>query len=189
MKEKIGLFAKGIFSYERPALSLSVEKLNLSVSTGSKVRGSFIVSSTGTKPFKGIAFCDESILTFDDSAFFGTDNTLTFTIDATHLDAGDKVKGTIVVITEFGEAHVPFSCLIHQVSCNTSIGPVSDIFQFANLARTDWTEAKTLFRSDVFTEVFSPASLKAELAIRALKGCNNNSLAVEEFLIALRKNV
>ena len=187
MKEKIGLFAKGIFSYERPALSLSVEKLNLSVSTGSKVRGSFIVSSTGTKPFKGIAFCDESILTFDDSAFFGTDNTLTFTIDATHLDAGDKVKGTIVVITEFGEAHVPFSCLIHQVSCNTSIGPVSDIFQFANLARTDWTEAKTLFRSDVFTEVFSPASLKAELAIRALKGCNNNSLAVEEFLIALRK--
>ncbi len=187
MKEKIGLFAKGIFSYERPALSLSVEKVNLSVSTGNKVRGSFIVSSTGTKPFKGIAFCDESLLTFDDPAFFGTDNTLTFTIDATHLDAGDKIKGTIVVVTELGEAHVPFSCLINTVSCNTSIGPVSDIFQFANLAQTDWTEAKNLFKSDTFADVFANVSLKADLAIRALKGCNNNSLAVEEFLIALRK--
>ena len=67
------------------------------------MRGSFIVSSTGNRPFKGIAFCDESLLTFDDPAFLGTENTLTFTIDATHLDAGDKVKGTIVVVTEYGE--------------------------------------------------------------------------------------
>ena len=187
MKEKIGLFAKGIFSYERPALSLSVEKLNLSVSTGSKARGSFIVSSTGNRPFKGIAFCDESLLTFDDPAFLGTENTLTFTIDATHLDAGDKVKGTIVVVTEYGEVHVPFACLVNSLSCNSSLGPVSDIFQFANLAQTDWTEAKTLFKSDSFASVFSGTSQKAELAIRALRGCNNISLAVEEFLIALRK--
>ncbi len=187
MKEKIGLFAKGIFSYERPALSLSVEKLNLSVSTGSKVRGSFIVSSTGARPFKGIAFCDESLLTFDDPAFHGVENTLTFTIDATHLDAGDKIKGIIVVVTEFGEVHVPFTCLVSSLSCNSSLGPVSDIFQFANLAQTDWTEAKNLFKSDMFPTVFSGTSQKAELAIRALKGCNNISLSVEEFLIALRK--
>ncbi|MCR4721343.1 MAG: DUF5717 family protein [Lachnospiraceae bacterium] len=187
MKEKIGLFARGIFSYERPALSLSVEKLNLSVSTGSKVRGSFIVSSTGTRAFKGIAFCDEILLSFDKSAFHGKENTLSFTIDATHLDAGDKVKGTIVVVTEYGEAHVPFSCLVNPLSCSTSLGPVSDAFQFANLARTDWTEAKNLFKSDNFAGVFSGASLKSELAIRALKGCNNISLAVEEFLIALKK--
>ncbi len=187
MKEKIGLFAKGIFSYERPALSLSVEKLNLSVSTGSKVRGSFIVSSTGARPFKGIAFCDESLLSFDDPAFCGTENTLTFTIDATHLDAGDRIKGTIVVVTEYGETHVPFSCLVTSLSCSSSLGPVSDIFQFANLAQTDWTEAKNLFKTDTFAGVFSDSSKKAELAIRALKGCNNISLAVEEFLIALRK--
>ncbi|MCR5432140.1 MAG: DUF5717 family protein [Lachnospiraceae bacterium] len=187
MKEKIGLFARGIFSYERPALSLSVEKLNLSVSTGSKVRGSFIVSSTGSVPFKGIAFCDESLLTIDEPAFHGEENTLSFTIDATHLDAGDKIQGTIVVVTEYGEAHVPFSCLVTSVSCNSSLGPVSDIFQFANLAQTDWTEAKNLFKSDLFAEVFSLTSRKAELAIRALKGCNNISLCVEEFLIALRK--
>ncbi|MCR5521052.1 MAG: DUF5717 family protein [Lachnospiraceae bacterium] len=187
MKEKIGLFARGIFSYERPALSLSVEKLNLSVSTGSKVRGSFIVSSKGSAPFKGIAFCDESLLTFDDPSFCGKENTLTFTIDATHLDAGDKLKGSIVLVTELGEAHIPFNCLVSSLSCTSSLGPVSDIFQFANLAQTDWTEAKNLFRSDIFSSVFSKASKKAELAIRALKGCNNISLAVEEFLIALRK--
>ena len=187
MKEKIGLFARGIFSYERPALSLSVEKLNLSVSTGSKVRGSFIVSSKGSAPFKGIAFCDESLLTFDDPSFCGKENTLTFTIDATHLDAGDKLKGNIVLVTELGEAHIPFNCLVSSLSCTSSLGPVSDIFQFANLAQTDWTEAKNLFKSDIFSSVFSKASKKAELAIRALKGCNNISLAVEEFLIALRK--
>ncbi|MCR5829199.1 MAG: DUF5717 family protein [Lachnospiraceae bacterium] len=187
MKEKIGLFAKGVFSYERPALSLSVEKLNLSVSTGNKVRGSFIVSSTGTRPFKGIAFCDESLLTIDDPMFNGKENTITFTINATHLDPGDKVKGTIVVVTEYGEVHVPFACLITALSCTSSMGPVSDIFQFANLARTDKDEAKNLFRSELFEKVFAGSSEKTELAIRALKKCNNISLAVEEFLIALKK--
>jgi len=187
MKEKIGLFAKGIFSYERPTLSVSVERISLSVSTGKKVRGSFIVSSSGKTPFKGIVFCDETLMTFESPAFKGVENTISYTFDAQYLDKGDRITGTIFVVTEYGEVGIPFSCTVTPLSCETSIGPASDIFQFANLAQTNWDEAKDLFRNELFANVFASSSDRAELAIRALRGCNAISASVEEFLISLKK--
>lgn len=186
MREKINRFAKGIFLFDRPDLSISVDRINLIVPKGEKAEGSFSVSA-GDKKFKGIVFSSQSLFYFDNPSFCGVNNTVHYKFDATNLDVGDRFEFSITVVTEYGEVSIPVTCKVTSVSFNTSIGPVSDVFQFANLAQTNWGEAKLLFKSPYFYDVFSSQEKENELMIRALRGSGNVSLAVEELLIALRK--
>lgn len=186
MREKINRFAKGIFLFEKPDLSISVDRINLIVPKGEKAEGSFSVSA-GDRKFKGIVFSSQSLFYFDNPSFYGTNNLIKYYFDASNLDVNDRFEFSITIVTEFGEVSIPVTCKVTSVSFSTSIGPVSDVFQFANLAQTNWSEAKQLFKHPQFHDVFSGSDKDYELSIRALQGSGNVSLAVEELLIELRK--
>ncbi|MBR4831163.1 MAG: hypothetical protein IKZ97_00890, partial [Butyrivibrio sp.] len=99
MKEKIDLFAKGVFSYERPELTASAGNIYISVEMGKVFTGSFVVSSSENKPFKGLVYSSDCLLSLDRDSFSGAENTINYKFDATHLDINDSIKGHISIVS------------------------------------------------------------------------------------------
>lgn len=187
MKEKIDLFAKGIFSYDRPELCSSVGSISISVEMGKVFEGSFSLTSSDGSSFKGIVYSSDPVLGFESSTFIGSDNTVRYSFDATHLDINDSVKGRIFIVSSLGELEIPFHARVRVPACDTSIGPASDLFHFASLAQTDWSEAKNLFKSEEFARTLSFYDSKYDNLLRTLLRSGNTSLALEELLVATHK--
>lgn len=187
MKEKIDLFSKGIFSFDRPGLVLSVESINISAEAGKTRSGSFCVSNTAGTAFRGLVFSSSELVKLDCSSFNSANTVIVYTIDASYLDRGDSVRGKITVVSECGEKHIPFVVNITTPVFETSVGPACDPFHFASLAQTNWSEAKELFRDRNFGRIFFYNDRNMTALARVLGNSGNISLAVEEFLVASHK--
>ena len=187
MKEKIDLFAKGIFSYNKPELTISVSSIYIAVEMGKVFKGSFLVSASDDRRFKGLVYSSDSLLTFSEETFAGREITIEYTFDATYLDINDVVKGQISLVTDAGEADIPFNAKVHVPSCATSVGPASDMFHFTSLAQTDWTEARDLFKTEEFRRSLSFHESNYDNLYRTLRRSSNTSLALEEFLVSVKK--
>ena len=69
----------------------------------------------------------------------------------------------------------------------TSLGKIKDLFQFTNLARMDWSEAKKIFRSEGFERTFLQSDENYKRIYHSLLKSISTSQALEEFLIAIHK--
>lgn len=187
MKEKIDFFAKGVFSYEKPGLLISVETINISAEAGKTRTGSFCVLSSAGTPFRGLVFSSSELIKLESTSFSEAQNTIVYTVDATYLDRDDSIKGRISVVSEYGERHIPFIVNITTPVYETSVGPACDPFHFASLAQTNWSEAKELFRDKNFGRIFFYNDRNMTALARVLCNSGNISLAVEEFLVASHK--
>ncbi|MCR5323345.1 MAG: DUF5717 family protein [Lachnospiraceae bacterium] len=187
MKDKIERFSKGIFSYDHPELIVSESSINIRAEAGKAYEGSFCVSSSADKPFKGAVVASDSLITFEQSTFYGVMNEIKYRFDASYLDINDTLQGTVTVISEFGEIDIPFNVKCRIPACETSIGPASDLFHFTSLAQSNWTEAKNLFKSEEFRNNLSFYNSDYENICAALLKSGNVSLALEQFLIYARK--
>ena len=187
MRDKIERFAKGIFSFDHPELIVSEDNISIQAEAGKAYEGSFSVSSSANKPFKGYVTASDSLISFEQSSFYGINNEIRFRFDAVHLDINDTVQGTFTVISEFGELDIPFSARCRVPACQTSIGPASDLFHFTSLAQSNWAEAKNLFKSEEFRRNLIFYNSEYENICDALLKSGNVSLALEQFLIFARK--
>lgn len=194
MQEKIDLFTRGVFSYEKPELVISTDNITISVEAGKVFRGSFCVSAEGQVPVRGKVYSSSGLLTIDEPEFSGVENTINYSFDARYLDhndqnldRNDRLKGRVTILSEFGEAYVPFHAVIKPAICDTSVGPASDLFHFASLAQTNWAEAKELFKSEEFRRIFTASDPRYDNICRILQRSEDTSLALEEFLVTTHK--
>ncbi|MCR5684818.1 MAG: DUF5717 family protein [Lachnospiraceae bacterium] len=187
MREKIERFAKGIFSYSNPQLLTSIASINIPAEAGKSMEGSFVVSSTGTLPFKGFVVASDSLISFEKNTFYGIENEIRYRFDATYLDINDTVQGSFTVISEYGEMDIPFQAKCRVPACHTSIGPASDLFHFTSLAQSNWTEARDLFKSEEFRNTLTYYNSEFDTLSTALLKSGNVSLALEDFLVSAHK--
>lgn len=187
MKEKIERLSKGIMEYELPHICLSVESLNITVEAGKLWEGFFSISNNANRPMKGLVYSSDGLLTFSDSTFYGLDNCITCQFDASHRKAGDRLIGEISIVSDCGEKTLPFEAEIEAPGYASSLGRMKDLFQFANLARMDWSDAKKVFKSEDFERIFLRNEEKYKYLYRNLRKSISTSQALEEFLIAIHK--
>lgn len=187
MKEKIELFAKGEFEYELPFLRLSVEAIEFRVEAGKQFEGNFTISNSAGRTMKGILYSSNRLLTFNQTGFTGKEINVTYRFDASYLKPADIVKGKITILSDCGEISLPFTAYLEASSISTSVGKIKNLFEFANLARMDWTEAKKVFRSDEFERIILKNEEKYHVIYRNLLKSISTSQALEEFLIAVNK--
>ncbi len=187
MREKIERFSNGDFEYELPLLCLSEDTLQFTVEAGKVYEGSFTISNSAGRSMKGVLYSSHRLFIFEYSSFFGPENRIAYRFDATYLKAGDDLQGELNVVSDCGERKVPFHAQIEAPYCITSLGKVKDLFQFANLARMDWTEAKKVFRSEDFVRVILGDDSKYKMIYHHLLKNISTSQALEEFLIAIHK--
>ncbi|MBH1941514.1 hypothetical protein I5677_11475 [Mobilitalea sibirica] len=187
MKEKIERLSNGEFEYEQPYINLSVEEIRINVESGKSYEGSFTISNSINRKMKGVVYSSSRFFTLKNNTFIGAINTLTYQLNAAYLNPGDTIKGEVNIISDCGERSLPFSVHVEAPYCLTSVGKVGDLFQFTNLARMDWTEAKKVFRSEDFERVILRDDEKYKVTYKNLVKSISTSQALEEFLIAIHK--
>ena len=187
MKEKIEQLAGGEFEYELPFLRLSVESIDFGVEAGKHFEGSICISNSANRIMKGIVYSSDRLLTLSLSEFQGKECILTYRFDASYLKPSDIVNGKITILSDCGEIMLPFYVHVKAPAISTSIGKIKNLFEFANLARMDWTEAKKVFRSEEFERIVLKNEEKYHIIYRNLLKSISTSQALEEFLITVNK--
>lgn len=187
MKEKIERLAKGIFEYELPSIYLSEEEILITVEAGKVWEGSLTVSNSAGRCMKGVLYSSNRLLTFGCSTFLGMENRFTYQFNAMLCNEGETITGEICIVSDCGEQTIPFVAQIEAPCYQSSLGKIKDLFQFTNLARMDWTDAKKAFRSEDFERIFLRNEERYQLIYRNLRKCISTSQALEEFLITIHK--
>lgn len=187
MKEKIERFSKGDFDYQLPFIYLSEGSIDITVESGKTYEGSFSISNSASQNMRGILRSSHRLLTFKESKFVSTVNNIQYQFDGSNLKAGETITGVISIITDCGEQTLDFNVVIEAPYFMSPLGKIKDLFQFANLARMDWSEAKKIFRSEGFEGVFLKTEEKYQTIYRNLCKSISTSQALEEFLIAIHK--
>ncbi|MDF2485891.1 MAG: hypothetical protein K0R46_2059, partial [Herbinix sp.] len=187
MKDKIERFSKGDFEYELPFICLSEEEIRITVEAGKSYEGSFVIGNSLEREIKGIIYTSNRLMQITVPSFQGVLNTVFFTFHAAHLKAGEVIQGEISVVSDCGEKALPFYVHVEAAYVSTSLGKIKDLFQFTNLARMDWSEAKKVFRMEVFEHIFLGNEERYRFIYRNLIKSITTSQALEEFLIAIHK--
>ncbi len=187
MNSVIDRILNGQFENTERSLSFSLPRLELTIKPGEISEGSFIIYGPKDKAVQGLIATSElrmEVLTAD---FSGYEFEVGYRFDGTGLSPGDAIKGEFNVISNQGEYQLPFVVNVEISHVMSSMGPIRNMFHFVNVAKTDWDEAKKLFYSDDFIEVFEENEQGFESLYRGLSAVPGSEANMEEFLISIKK--
>jgi hypothetical protein len=187
LKEKIERLSKGKFEYQLPFICLSEEEINIMVEAGKIQEGSFILSSNNKSSINGTVYSSNRLMHLTEPSFCGAENTIPYWFDATGLKPGEVIHGEFNVISCCGENSIPYTIQTEASYCMSTMGKISDLDQFTNLARMDWSEAKRVFRLEEFEQVILGQEDNYRFLYRNLIKSISTSQALEEFLIVIQK--
>ncbi len=189
MKEKIDRFSKGIFEYEQPEIEVSPEVLDVFVNEGGSSTNEIIISNSKNTVMKGVVYSSSNFIKLENNRFVGVKNVITYTVDCNHLEQGRQIEAVINIVSDCGEHQIPVKISVLGTTCQSSIGHVGNLFQFANLAKTDWGEAVAMFRSEEFRRSVIRNERERDylVAYNALIKSSDPDSALEEFLCVCKK--
>lgn len=187
MKEKIERFSKGIFEYEQPEIVLSQEVIEVFVNEGTVYSGSFSIRNEASTSMKGVIYSTSKLIRIENSTFVGIRNDIFYAIDCTYMERGQRGEAQINIVSDCGERQIPVIVSVLGTTCPSPVGQIGNIFQFANLAQTDWNAAVMMFRTKEFYDAVISREPKVQVAYDVLKRNPDPGLALEEFLCICKK--
>jgi hypothetical protein len=119
--------------------------------------------------------------------FSGTEGTIEYSVDCTGMYKDDTISGTFDIVSNVGEYRIAyeFKCVLRSFS--TSLGAVSTLYDFTNLAQNAAEEAERIY----VDERFRSALLRGDDALKSLYDLFimniNESESIEEFLVSARQ--
>lgn len=170
----------------RRYLEFSCGGLELYVNAGEKTEGSFFIN-TSDKDIKGVIYSTDTRMKLSAEQFAGEKCEITYTFATDYLEIGAKVQGMIVVLSNAGEYTLPFCIVVKRPVVESSLGDVKDLFQFTNLAKTNWQEAVDAFYREEFIHIFDVREKEYLPLYQGLSKSIGNESNVEEFLLAVKK--
>ena len=184
---QIGHILEGNFDYDSGSLDFSCTKIELDLQPGECYEGSFGIEMHGGGHRVGW-ICSSDIhmecLTQD---LTGADGEIAFRFHGEQLQAGEVVKGCFNVVSSLGEYNLPYVVTISGSAPQSSMGPVKNLFHFANLARESWEEAVALFYSPEFEDILVDNDRQYHTLYMGLSSNQGNEHNVDQFLIAVHK--
>ena len=150
MKEKVEQYAKGEYDVHRPKVEISIDQINLNIAAGTIYEGSFLVRSANEQKMKAMIYDSRYLFKLEPHNFVGREQTVNYSFDARKWEIGERISGTLYLVTDGGEYNIPYEIEVMEPTIRSSIGSLSDMFQFASLAETNWGEAVRIFSSQDF---------------------------------------
>lgn len=187
MKEKVEQYAKGEYNVSRPKVVVSADHLQLNIEAGSVYQGTIEVHTDNDRRIKGMIYDNRYLFKIEPHNFIGKAQTVELTFDARKWEKGEKLSGIIYLVTDGGEFRIPYEIEITAPAVDTSIGELSDMFQFASLAESNWNEAVRIFTSPEFKRTFLEREPMYARVYESLTRSLSASQAMEEFLIYTHK--
>lgn len=175
------------FSLENGDLEISVSEVNITVDKEGEFPGYFEIKSLSETPAKGFVCSSNSRIHLVSSFFNGFSARIEFYFSSFGLQPGDESLGEIVVQSDKGEYVVPVKVLFSKSFNSGSMGPIKNLFHFANLAKTSWDEAAELFYSESFINILDGNDKMYIPVYKALSEKKGSNRALDEFLVAVKK--
>jgi len=189
MKEKLKKFAKGEFEYNKPTLWFSEDTIEIHVEAGKVYEGTLVMKACDDSILRGLVYSSDYHLNIKESSFNATKVIFHYEYDATELKAGETHVEHIRIVSNAGEIQKTFMAKVEVPYCDTKIGKIRDLFQFTNLAKTDWLLAVKLFKSEEFRAKLLGNDRTSAMIYDGLTKSMSTSHALEEFLISVHKKV
>ena len=187
LKKIVEQLMRGQFQYEDRTLDFSIPRLELNLGNGENAEGFFTIYGPKGRSVEGQISSTDLRMQVLTTSFSGSQYDVAYRFDSMGLSGGDVVQGNFRIISNQGEYLLPFEVTISVTHITSSYGDVKNLFHFANLAKTNWDEAVSLFYSPEFSDIFVGNDKQYESIYRGLL-CNDGSeLGVEEFLLAINK--
>ena len=187
VREVIGKLLHGKFLYTARSLDFSTARVELSMEPGEVVEGSFTVFGPENAPVFGQVLASDMRMEVLTPEISGSPYEVSYRFSTRGLSQGDVLKGEFKIISNQGEYVLPFVVTVRVEHIASSLGDIKNLFHFANLAKTDWDEAVSLFYSDAFISIFKGNDAQYESLYRGLCVNPDSQQNVEEFLIAINK--
>lgn len=187
MREKVKQFSKGLFNRPDNEIEISLSSIEIPVEEGCDFKGEFVISSKQSIPFKGMVTSSNSMVTLENNSFIQKEFICRYEVRSEYLTAEDTIKGEFLVIADGGQYLIPYCFTITRASIDSQLGPIRDLYQFADLASKNLDFALRLFSSKSFEQVILRNSPKKALIYRNLVSSSSISQAMEEFLLSEHK--
>jgi len=187
MKGIVEHYAKGEFQVDRPEVVISEQFIKLNIESGTIYKGSFNVSCTNDHIIKAMVYDSRYMLRFDTHTFISRKFDVNYTFDATCLEAGKNYKGHISVITDGGEFKIMYDIDIVTPYVKHGGQKIDDLFKFATLAESNWSEAAKVFVRDDFKRTFIDKDPVVKQIYASLMESHSVNQALEEFLVYVHK--
>lgn len=184
MQQLMDQMLQGSFDYETGSLDFSCSKIELTLSPGAFHEGSFTIYAQPGRLVSGTVLSSDLRMECLTPSFSGGDEVISFRFRGQNLEDGDEVRGQFTVISNQGEYALPFLVKMETPYPESSVGPVRNLFYFANLAKSSWQEAVKLFDSPGLKRIFQGNDSQYYEVYRGLAARPGREQNVEEFLIA-----
>lgn len=187
MQDIIGQILEGSFDYGKESLDFSCSKLELSVKKGGQYEGSFRIRGPEGMLTNGMVISSDQRMECITQEFSGTDEEIAYRFHGENLEEGDVVKGCFSIVSNRGEYYLPFVAVTEYTVLESMEGRIKNLFHFANLAKSNWQEAVSLYYSPEFLGVLTGSDARYMEDYRALSAYPGQEQNVEEFLIQVNK--
>ncbi len=187
MREVIDRILEGKFEYERGGLEFSESRIEIRLQAGEDCEGSFHIYGKAGYITKGFLYSSDGRMECLTDQFSGSGEEIGYIFHGRGMEAGDVLQGNFYAVSSQGEYALPFVVMVSGKTIGTSLGAMKNLFHFANLAKSDWTEAVRLFYDPGFMVLFEGSDRKYKNLYRGLSKYEGNERNVEEFLVAIHK--
>lgn len=175
------------YEYIAGTVEFSVPRIFLTGRKNEKVAGDFSIHCSLKEEFHAFLYASNYRVSLDKKEVGGEENVISYVCDTTGLEEGDILKSDIYVISNAGQFLLPLELNVTGALLNSSMGPVKNLFHFANLAKTNWNEAVELFYSKDFKNILNGNDKQYRKGYEGLSTNNGNEQNVEEFLLMVHK--
>lgn len=187
MRPEIEQILQGKFDYERGSLEFSATRIEIEILQDTIYEGTFRLYGNSKKTVSGTITTSDIRMECMVHEFEGNDEEIPFVFDSTGMAEGDVEKGEFFVVSSVGEFYLPYVVsIIHKV-LESSMGPIRNLFHFANLAKTNWEEALALFYGADFVNILEGNDGRHLEAYLSLSKYPGNEQNMEEFLLEINK--
>ena len=187
MRKRIKQLARGKFEYAKPELQISEEEIAFMVIEGEDYEGSFTISSSNHAKLRGLVYSTNPRMECLTPQFEGETVRIRYQFHSYGLSEGLTEKGDFVIICEQNEISLSFCASISKKYADTSIGTVKNLYDFSQLAKSNWSEAFQLFYHKDFSNVIKENEIKEGMIYRGIISAKPSNQNMEEFLIGIRK--
>ena len=187
MKEQINRYARGAFEYEPIAAVTEPQSISDAVWKNREYSGSFRISEIKGREIKGLVYSTNNRVIAKTDRFFGEKAVIAYTVNSEGIEAGDRITGAFVLVSNGGEIEIPYEFEVASGGYDSDNGEVKNLFQFASLAQNNVVQALKIFGTPDFNDVFLKGDLSLIKLRNELMAGADIKTALEEFLIAIHK--
>ncbi len=184
MRKRIWRMSEDKFDNRRPKLILSTDALDLVARPGEPFTGSFSFKSQDEQPIKGLIYSSHPFVVVNTSVFSGTEVNVSFQLRGKHYREGDRLDGCFTIVYNGGEHRLPFAVVFQAEKLKCSRGEINTLADFAELAKTNWSEANRIFYSQGFADFMASRPVAEQLLYEGYRKAIPSPRNLEEFLVS-----